>query len=209
MLFITISAITYAQTKEIAEDTAYTRVIQQRADKIVKTLTLNSPDRATRVRNIIANQYRHINALSEVQEAKLKAITAQGEEKQAVKNELDNKLNTSLDSLQKIYITQLSTELDKKQIEQVKDGMTYNILPITYKGYQEMIPNLTMQQKQQILTWLTEAREHAMSAGSSDKKHWWFGKYKGRINNYLSSEGYDLKKEGEEWSKRRKESGKS
>jgi hypothetical protein len=91
----------------------------------------------------------------------------------------------------------------------VKDGMTYNILPITYKGYQEMIPNLTIQQKQQILTYLTEARDHAMSAGSSDKKHWWFGKYKGRINNYLSSEGYDLKKAGEEWDKRRKESGKS
>ena len=29
-----------------------------------------------------------------------------------------------------------------------------------------------------------------------------FGKYKGRINNYLSAQGYDLKKEGIEWQKR-------
>ena len=29
-----------------------------------------------------------------------------------------------------------------------------------------------------------------------------FGKYKGRINNYLSAEGYNVKKEGEEWQKR-------
>ena len=54
------------------------------------------------------------------------------------------------------------------------------------------------------MTWLVEAREHAMDAESSEKKHGWFGKYKGRINNYLSAAGYDLKKEGEEWEKRRK-----
>jgi hypothetical protein len=67
-----------------------------------------------------------------------------------------------------------------------------------------MIPRLTDVQKQQIYTWLTEARDHAMDAESSDKKHWWFGKYKGRINNYLAAAGYDLKKEGEEWEARKK-----
>ena len=54
------------------------------------------------------------------------------------------------------------------------------------------------------MIWLTEARERAIDAESSDKKHAWFGKYKGRINNYLSAAGYDLKKEGIEWEKRRK-----
>ena len=72
--------------------------------------------------------------------------------------------------------------------------MTYNVFPITYKAYQEEILTLTEAQKKQILIWLTEAREHAMDAESSDKKHAWFGKYKGRINNYLSAAGYDLKK---------------
>ena len=33
-----------------------------------------------------------------------------------------------------------------------------------------------------------------MDAGSSDEKHGWFGKYKGRINNRLSADGIDLKK---------------
>ncbi len=33
---------------------------------------------------------------------------------------------------------------------------------------------------------LWEAREHAIDGGSSEEKHAWFGKYKGRIiNNYL------------------------
>jgi hypothetical protein len=66
-----------------------------------------------------------------------------------------------------------------------------------------MLPGLTEQQKAQILVWLTEAREHAMDAESSEKKHAWFGKYKGRINNYLSAAGYDMKKAGEDWQKRR------
>ena len=80
--------------------------------------------------------------------------------------------------------------------------MTYGVVPITYKGYQAMIPNLTDAQKKQIWVWLVEAREHAMDAESSEKKHGWFGKYKGRINNYLSAQGYDLRKEGDDWQKR-------
>jgi hypothetical protein len=32
-----------------------------------------------------------------------------------------------------------------------------------------------------------------MDAGTSKEKHAWFGKYKGKINNYLSAEGYNMK----------------
>jgi len=57
-----------------------------------------------------------------------------------------------------------------------------------------MIPQLSDEQKKKIFDWLVEAREYAMDAESSEKKHAWFGKYKGRINNYLSAEGIDMKK---------------
>src|SRR5690606_25039434 len=50
---------------------------------------------------------------------------------------------------------------------------------------------------------LTEAREFAMDGGTSKEKHAWFNKYKGRIANELAKQGYDLKKEGNEWAKRR------
>jgi hypothetical protein len=72
-----------------------------------------------------------------------------------------------------------------------------------------MIPSLTKAQKDQIMAWLVEAREHAMDAESSEKKHWWFGKYKGRINNYLSAQGYDLQKERKEWEERNKQKNKN
>jgi hypothetical protein len=65
---------------------------------------------------------------------------------------------------------------------------------VTYTAYQQQYPNLTEPQKAYILAQLIEAREHAMDAGSSKKKHAWFGKYKGRINNYLSAQGISAKK---------------
>ena len=103
------------------------------------------------------------------------------------------------------FIAHLKEQLTETQIDKVKDGMTYNVFPITYTAYQDMLPNLTAEQKDKIYNWLKEARELAMDAGSSDKKHAVFGKYKGKINNYLSAAGYDMKKEGEEWQKRIKE----
>jgi hypothetical protein len=68
-----------------------------------------------------------------------------------------------------------------------------------------MIPALTPEQKGKICDWLKEARELAMDEGSSEDKHRVFGKFKGRINNYLSAEGYDMKKEEKAWQQRIKE----
>ena len=107
--------------------------------------------------------------------------------------------------LHKNFISQLSNKLTPTQVDQVKNGMTYNVLNVTYNGYNQMIRTLTDPQKKQIMAWLTEAREQAMDAESSEKKHGVFGKYKGRMYNYLSAAGYNLKKEGDDWEKRIKE----
>ena len=42
---------------------------------------------------------------------------------------------------------------------------------------------------------------------NTNKKHAAFGKYKGRINNYLSKRGYDLVKERKAWYERIKARG--
>lgn len=179
-----IPAFSQDATATTAEkEAAYTRTITSRAEKIVNNLKLQDAAKESRLVKIIADQYRNLNDIH------------------SSKVDVDSKLGR----LHETYLSQLLSELTPEQVDAVKDGMTYGVLPITYKGYQEMIPTLTNEQKQQIKTWLIEAREHAMDAESSEKKHWWFGKYKGRINNYLSSAGYDLKKEGEAWEKRRQE----
>ena len=70
-----------------------------------------------------------------------------------------------------------------------------------------VIPTLKEEEKAQIMAWLVEAREFAMDAENSNKKHAAFGKYKGRINNYLSKRGYDLVKERKAWYERIKARG--
>ena len=100
------------------------------------------------------------------------------------------------------FAANLENYLSEKQVEQVKDGMTFGVVPKTYQAHLEMIPSLKENEKLQILNWLKEAREFAIDAENSKAKHGWFGKYKGRINNWLTKRGYDLKAEREGWYKR-------
>ncbi|MGV8090622.1 MAG: DUF3826 domain-containing protein [Mangrovibacterium sp.] len=181
-------------------DNAYWEVVSQRAAKIVKALNLEDPSKFEWVRDLIARQYYDLNGIHDrckAEKEKLKEKGGNREEIEAKMKTLQAKADSQLAVLHRKYIENLSTELNHEQIEGVKNGMTYGVLPITYAGYLDMIPELTGEEKQQIMVWLTEAREHAMDAGSSEEKHGWFGKYKGRINNYLSSRGYDLKKYSE------------
>ena len=75
------------------------------------------------------------------------------------------------------------------------------------KTEKEVVEVLKEEEKVQIYAWLVEAREFAMDAENSNKKHAAFGKYKGRINNYLSKRGYDLVKERKAWYERIKARG--
>ena len=88
------------------------------------------------------------------------------------------------------------------QVDDVKDGMTFGRLKRDYQAQLDMIPSLTDEEKTQVMIWLREAREFAMDCGDSKQKHFWFDKYRGRTNNWLSSRGYDLKKEREQWQQR-------
>lgn len=186
----------------------YLQIVNKRAEKIVATLGITDSARFLRVRDAIATQYVNLNTIQTAQEDRIKITKEKtGTDKAQYEKEIriiEARVTQQLDSLHKIYITNLGKELNTQQIEKVKDGMTYGVLPITYKSYQEMLPDLTSEQKATILELLTEAREKAMDAGSSEEKHKWFGKYKGKINNYLSAQGYDLKKAGEEWQARSK-----
>lgn len=208
------TASLFAQNNAVPgnEKAAYIKMISERADKIAAVLLIKDAAKQQKVSNIIRDQYSNLNDIYAERDASLKVIkeahAANKTALEAAKAKEATKTEAKLAKLHKKYLSRLSAQLSAEQVDQVKNGMTYGVLPITYKAYQEQILTLNDEQKKQILTWLTEAREHAMDAESSDKKHAWFGKYKGRINNYLSAAGYDLKKEGKEWELRRKASAK-
>lgn len=188
------------------KEAAYTRTINNRAAKIVTALHLPDTKKQDKVSGLVAAQYRALNTVYTARDQQVKAVKeALANDKEVLNaklKEIEDQTTKATDALHASFLQALSAELSPEQVDQIKDGMTYGVLPLTYGAYLDMLPNLTETQKAQILQWLTEAREKAMDAGSSEKKHWWFGKYKGRINNYLSAAGYDMKKEGEAWQKR-------
>jgi len=196
------------QVNSTTEDAAYTRTITTRAEKIVQTLDLNDSVKEKHIITIVANQYRNLNSVYTKRDDQIKSIKQKGLSKEDADKQL-KKIEASVDkkieALHASFLSRLSSELSPEQVTKVKDGMTYNVLNVTYTAYVDMIPRLTKEQKDQIMAWLVEAREHAMDGESSEKKHWWFGKYKGRINNYLSAQGYDVTKERQEWEKRMKQ----
>ena len=196
---LTTLSIKHTTNTSADEDTTYTRVITQRAGKIVATLGL--PDSAAfyRVRTIVAGQYRALNAVYTDRDEKLKQLKdqqppAEKTTSDSVKKLIQQDVDTRIAQLHTAYLAKLATELNPQQIDMVKDGMTYNVRTVTFHAYEQMLPQLTDEQKAVIMADLTEAREHAMDAESSEKKHAWFGKYKGRINNYLSTQGISMKK---------------
>ncbi|MBQ1939539.1 MAG: DUF3826 domain-containing protein [Alistipes sp.] len=191
------------ELKSEGRDTAYVAAIVKRSAKIVDKLGLKDQAAIEAVTHIIANRYFELNDIYEVRDAKLEAAKAlTGDERKAMQEaarwEADSKLYRSHFA----YPATLALYLNEEQIEAVMDGMTFGVVGVTYKATCDMIPSLTEEEKAQIMTWLKEARELAVDAESSRKKHEVFGKYKGRINNYLSKRGYNLTAEREAWYER-------
>ena len=200
-----VAAVAAAQDSSAAKQASYTTVITQRANKIVVQLGITDSTKFYKVQNIIVAQYRHLNTVHDSANAKIKALKVANTDKELVaagvaKIEADRM--AQLNSFHQQYFAQLSKELSAEQVIKVKDGMTYNKVTVTYNAYTAMIPSLTADQKTKINDLLVEAREYAVDAESSEKKTEWFGKYKGKINNYLSAQGYDMKKEGIAWDER-------
>ena len=191
-------------------DPKYVESIVNRSQKIVDKLGLTDVKAAEDVCNIIANRYFELNDIYEIRDAKVKTVKESGltgDAKNEALKAAENEKDAALYRSHFAFPASLSLFLNEEQIEAVKDGMTYGVVKVTYEATLDMIPSLKEEEKAQIYAWLVEAREFALDAENSNKKHAAFGKYKGRINNYLAKRGYDLKKEREEWYKRVKARG--
>jgi hypothetical protein len=190
------------------EEAAYTQAINERAARVVATLGIEDAAKSERVQELIARQYRSLRQIHDTRDARINESKRgpagdQGLAEAWVKATNDQAALKIAD-LHHYFVARLSVELTPEQVEKVKDGMTYGVVQVTYQRYLELLPELSEEHKREILANLLEAREHAMDGGSSEEKHAIFGKYKGRINNYLSAAGYDLKKAEQELAARQR-----
>jgi Spy/CpxP family protein refolding chaperone len=199
-----------AQNMQVTDEKeGYGQVIAKRTAKIVAALKSTDSAFNSKVQNIIVDQYYNLSITHDARSSQIRAIKNQDaelteDEKEHIRR-IEANAQQQLEHLHTQFLGRLAEICTPQQVDQIKDGMTYGVLQVTYKAYQDMLPNLTSEQKKQILAWLTEARELAMDAESSEKKHAVFGKYKGRINNYLSAAGIDMKKAEADWQQRLKE----
>ena len=186
-------------------DEAYWEVVTQHAENIVLSLGIDDSVKFYRVRDIIAQQYYDLNDIqgkSKKEQLRIKYGKGSAVGKTEKLRDAQTAFDKKTEKLHEAFLRNLSGEINANQLEEVKNGMSADVLPKTYSEYQAMIPDLTQEEKDQIYQWLVEARDEAMMAGLSQEKSDWFKKYKRKIDNYLSSHGHDLKKLNEEWGKR-------
>ena len=183
-------------------EAAYLTTITERSQKIVAPLDLD-PRKKEKICDIVMQQYRNLNALYISRDSLVRLAKASNPVNNTKINSINDSTTDLVRRLHAQYIENLIAEnLSESQVTVIKDGMTYGVLDVTYKAYQDMIPVLTAVQKVQIKAWLTEAREYAMDAESAKMKHACFRIFKGKINEYLTTQGYDLKKEEKDWQAR-------
>lgn len=202
---ITMTAAQAVELDSVGRKADYVESIVKRAQKCTDALGITGSSRGDEVMKIVANRYFALNDIyAERDSLKAVAKQLQGKDKQVLTEAAEAMKDSKLYRSHFGFAADLSIYLSDSEIETVKDVMTFGVVKVTCDAYNDMIPTLKEEEKIQIRAWLIEARELAMDAESSNKKHETFKKYKGRINNYLSARGYDIAKEREEWGKRMK-----
>src|SRR5690606_18544064 len=107
------------------ENKPYQQVAQERADKIVEKLELSDEKKKEKVKTLIASQYVALNKIHTERDQKLETNKAKADE-------IKEKAKEEVSALHGKYIINLQKLLSKEQIDEVKNGMTYHTVPITY-----------------------------------------------------------------------------
>jgi len=174
----------------------YAASISKRAAAALEQVGLPDTTKSNKVHGLIVNQYRALRARDEAMDNMFKALS---QDTPGVETNRAAVLAVLSRQLHRQFLDRLGAELTPEQVDLIKDRMTYNKVKVTFDAYCLILPNLTHDQKDRVLTFLREAREEAMDGGSADEKSAIFQKHKDQINAYLSQHGYDVAKATREW----------
>ena len=166
------------------KEAAYTLAIENRTTDILKLLAVTEATKSNTVHDVIVAQYRALRARDAVIDAKLKA-----DGKETSYANRAGQLAAASKPLHDSFLTKLAETLAPEQVEQVKDGMTYKKVKVTFDAYGAIVPNLTDTDKAKITELLKLAREEAMDGGNAP----------GEVGDFSEIQGADQRLPEREW----------
>jgi hypothetical protein len=181
-------------------DPKYLETINKRAAAAVNAANVSDETKKAAAIKVVEAHYVGINDIHFDRDA---AVKAAGENKELIAK-VRAKVTADVAVVHKKFARDLAELLTAEQCDAVKDKMTYDVRLNTFRVYCEMLPALTEPQKVTIREMLLAGREEALVAGDANEKHEKFRVAKGKITNYLSAQGYDMKKASEEWAAKQK-----
>ena len=168
---------------------------------ILTALNLSDPKVAGQVHDILAAHLQALNAWHAQNDAQIKSLWNGFNKARAKLNQAA--ADAALAKIDEVYATlkpehekflaSLSALLSPEQVEKIKDVLTIDKVRITFNAYGQIFHGLTDEQKAFILKNLKAAREEAIDAGAMTEKSAFFKKYKIKIEDYLTAQGYDVK----------------
>ena len=184
-----------AEFKRPSADPKYRETIRKRAAAAVGAATVHDEAKKNAAIQVVETHYIAINDIHFDRDA---AVKAAGGDKDAI-SKARAQAAADVAVAHKKFTQDLAALLTSEECDIVKDKMTYDVRLNTFRVYCEMLPKLTEHEKATIRTLLLAGREEALIAGDAEQKHAQFRVAKGKIANYLSQQGYDLKKAEAEW----------
>ncbi|HLT87401.1 MAG TPA: DUF3826 domain-containing protein [Sphingobacterium sp.] len=173
------------------------------ATKIIGEMRLSDTDKSAK---LIAATVTYLDTLEKILKARAatlqqldRAYTAESAEKTALIVDAYEVARDAFLPLKRKYVAQLTDGLTPYQVDRVKDGLTHDAFPNFEAMYFEMVPTLKPAERAHILCLLVEGRENAMTATDDEGQKQWWDKYRGIINNFIASQGYDFGKLSKAW----------
>jgi hypothetical protein len=169
--------------------TAFEKRISGRAAGLVAKLQLADEATAGGVATAVTRFYRELNAAHSIRDSRISALAAvESAQLHRIQFEAEKQIQAVYGGL----IGSLALLLDARQVEAVKNGMTFDMVPLSLATYARMFPTLSGPQSDQLRTWLVDAREMAVTAGSAETKLDVFRVNKMRMHAYLAAQGFDV-----------------
>jgi hypothetical protein len=182
------------------DEKKYRETVNKRATAAVGAANVADEAKRDAAIKVLESHYFGIHDIHNARDAAVQA--AAGDQDAVAKARA--KADADVAVVHKKFTQDLAALLTPEQCDIVKDKMTYDVRVQTFKVYCEILPDLTDKQKATIRDLLLAGREEALVAGSAEGKHEKFRIAKGKIANYLSQQGYDLKKAEAEWNTKQK-----